>query len=72
MKSKQQQIQIMRNLLIPNTAYKADEIDFQAEVDSSLSLNENWKAIMRKYGINTLEELRAEIERYEDDSRIGV
>jgi len=72
MKSKQQQIQIMRNLLIPNTAYKADEIDFQPEVDSTLSLNENWKAIMRKYGINTLEELKSEMERYEDDSRIGV
>lgn len=72
MKSKQQQIQIMRNLLIPNTAYKADEIDFQAEVDSTLYLNENWKAIKRKYGINTLEELKAEIERYQDDSRVSV
>lgn len=72
MKSKQQQIQIIRYLLLPNTEYKADEIDLKAEVDSTCSLEENWDAIKRNYAITTLEEFKSEMERYKDDSKIKV
>lgn len=71
-KSKERQKQIISNLLLPNYYIESDKVDLEAEVDSKLTLQENWKAIKRKYGITTLEALKSDMERYQEHPRVKV
>jgi len=71
-KTKQQQIQFFRDVLLPQLDVPTDLIDFKALVDSKLTTTENWtdnikpraeRLVDRIYLTN--KELEARIERYE-------
>ncbi len=39
----------IRNLLKTNYGFSGDEIDIEAEIDDTLTYQENWNKIKRKY-----------------------
>lgn len=71
-KSKEQQIQFFRDVLLPQLDVPTDLIDFRALVDSKLTTTENWQDNIKPRADRLVEriyltkkELEAEIERYE-------
>ncbi len=58
----------IRNLLKTNYCIAFDVIDIEAEVDSTLSFQENWKFIKEKYHIISLKEMIDKIKSQEDKS----
>jgi hypothetical protein len=71
-KSKEQQIQFFRDVLLPQLDVPTDLIDFRALVDSKLTTTENWQDNIKPRADRlvdriylTKKELEAEIERYE-------
>lgn len=71
-KSKTQQIQFFRDVLLPQLDVPTDLIDLRSLVDSELSTTENWRENIKPRAERlvdriylTKKELRNEIERYE-------
>ena len=64
MQSKSQQIGLISNLLDQVSGLDTetkDRIDLEAEIDSELSVSENWEELKDKYGIKPESELMEEL-----------